>query len=375
MGSKSDLEEMVKLAYLRKYFHGKKVFFTGHTGFKGSWLLQILALMGAEVKGYALAPEKSGDLFNLIDGEDLCKSSVLNDIRDATKLRHELIHFEPDFVFHMAAQPLVLEGYKEPLYTFEVNAQGTANLLDSIRYLQKRCVVVCITTDKVYENQDGNRAFKESDKLGGYDPYSASKAAAEIIISSYRNSFFNEKDYEVHLKSIVSVRAGNVIGGGDFADNRIIPDIVKSLKNDDEIVLRNPQATRPWQHVIEPLGAYLLLATKMVDEPTKYNSAFNIGPNESDVLSVESLTKIALAKAGKGSIKVEDHIHKVHEAATLSLDISKIKNEIGWTPRYDAKTAIEKTMEWYFDSRPADIKCLEHINEYFENRIDDADES
>lgn len=375
MGAKSNLEKMVTFSALRNHFKGKKVFITGHTGFKGSWLLQIVSLLGAEVKGYALAPEKSGDLFHLIDGESLCKSSVINDIRDAAKLRHELIHFEPDFVFHMAAQPLVLEGYQQPLYTFEVNAQGTANLLDALRYLPKKCVVVCITTDKVYENNDGNRAFIESDKLGGYDPYSASKAAAEIIISSYRNSFFNANNYEAHQKSLVSVRAGNVIGGGDFADNRIIPDIVKALKNNAEILLRNPHATRPWQHVIEPLGAYLLLASKMVESPTKYTDAYNIGPNEADVLSVESLTRIAIEKAGTGSIKIVENLQKVHEASTLRLDISKIKEDIGWVPTYNARTAIEKTIEWYFDNRPADIKCIEHINAYFDNSIEDADES
>ncbi|MBK8145236.1 MAG: CDP-glucose 4,6-dehydratase [Bacteroidetes bacterium] len=366
---------MVTFSALRNHFKGKKVFITGHTGFKGSWLLQIVSLLGAEVKGYALAPEKSGDLFHLIDGESLCKSSVINDIRDAAKLRHELIHFEPDFVFHMAAQPLVLEGYQQPLYTFEVNAQGTANLLDALRYLPKKCVVVCITTDKVYENNDGNRAFIESDKLGGYDPYSASKAAAEIIISSYRNSFFNANNYEAHQKSLVSVRAGNVIGGGDFADNRIIPDIVKALKIMPKFYCGNPHATRPWQHVIEPLGAYLLLASKMVESPTKYTDAYNIGPNEADVSSVESLTRIAIEKAGTGSIKIVENLQKVHEASTLRLDISKIKEDIGWVPTYNARTAIEKTIEWYFDSRPADIKCIEHINAYFDNSIEDADES
>lgn len=356
---------MVTLAHLKKYFNGKKVFLTGHTGFKGAWFLQILSMLGAEVKGFSLPPENEGDLYNLINGDKLCKSSIFHDIRDADKLRHELLHYDPDFIFHMAAQPLVLEGYNEPLYTFEVNTQGTANVLDAVRFLDKKCIVVCITTDKVYENHDGNIAFKEDDKLGGYDPYSASKAAAEIIISSYRNSFFNVKEIGNHKKSVVSVRAGNVIGGGDFAQNRIIPDIVKAIKKNEKIVLRNPHATRPWQHVIEPLGAYLLLASRMVDNPLKHNTAYNIGPNEADVLSVEKLTNIAIQTAETGSVHIEENANKPHEAATLMLDISKIKNDIGWQPTYNAQTAIEKTIAWYFDNRKADVKCAEHINEYF----------
>ncbi len=366
---------MVSIHYLRKYFAGKKVFLTGHTGFKGSWMLQILSILGADVKGYSLAPEKPDDLYNLIDGDSLCKSSVLFDIRDAARVRKEILHYEPDFIFHLAAQPLVLQGYKEPLYTFEVNGQGTANVLDALKYLEKKCVAVMITTDKVYENLDDNTLFKESDKLGGYDPYSASKAVAEIIISSYRSSFFNNEKIIQHQKSVASVRAGNVIGGGDMADNRIVPDIIRSIKNNETVTLRNPHATRPWQHVLEPLGAYLLLASKMVDDKVRYNSSYNLGPDKEDVLTVEELTKIAIAKAGRGDLKIEDNPNKPHEAATLMLDISKAKNELNWAPKFDATTAIEKTVEWYLDDAPADIKCIQQINDYFENVINDAEES
>ncbi|MBK9483131.1 MAG: CDP-glucose 4,6-dehydratase [Bacteroidetes bacterium] len=365
MGNESNLEKMVTYSYLKKYFEGKKVFLTGHTGFKGSWLLQILEVLGAEVKGFALPPENDHDLYHLINGDQLCKSSILHDIRDASKLRYELLHYEPDFVFHMAAQPLVLESYKEPLYTFEVNAQGTANVLDALKHLQKKCVVVCITTDKVYENNDGHKAFKEDDKLGGYDPYSASKAAAEIIISSYRSSFFNPEHAHIHQKAIASVRAGNVIGGGDFATNRIIPDIVKAIKAGEEIILRNPHATRPWQHVIEPLGAYLLIATKMAEDAKKYSTAYNIGPNPQDVLSVEMLTQIAIQQAATGTYRIQEHTQKPHEASTLMLDISKVTQDTGWQPVYNAQKAIAKTMDWYFDTRNAATKCTEHIHEYF----------
>ena len=373
MGNKSNMEKMVTLAYLKKYFQGKKVFVTEHTGFKGTWLIQILALLEAKVKGFALAPENNYDLYPQIDGNSLCES-IIHDIRDNDKLQEEIFNFEPDFIFHLAAQPIVLEGYKNPLYTFEVNALGTANLLNALRYFNKKCVVVCITTDKVYENNDDNTFFSEQHKLGGYDPYSASKAAAEIIISSYRNSFFNNSDFSIHQKSIASVRAGNVIGGGDYAPNRIIPDIVKAIQFDKPILLRNPHATRPWQHVIEPLSAYLFLATKMMNEPLSFNTAYNIGPNENDVLAVEELTKVAIQTVGKGTIVKENNLKKPHEAATLMLDINKIKNEIGWEPVYNSKTAIEKTISWYFDEREPGIKCSELINDYFHNKIDDTNE-
>lgn len=366
MGHKPGLEKMVSFEILKSVFRGKKVFLTGHTGFKGAWMLQLLSLLGAEVKGFALSPLFDFDLYHLIDGDQLCKSSVIDDIRNADRLRHELIHFEPDFVFHMAAQPLVLQGYEQPLYTFEVNTQGTANLLEAVRFLSKRCVVVCITTDKVYENHDTGAAFVESDKLGGYDPYSASKAAAEIVVSSYRNSFFNDQHFDRHQKSLASVRAGNVIGGGDFSPNRIIPDIVRALKEDKEITLRNPNATRPWQHVIEPLVAYLWLAAKMHEQPVALNSAFNIGPEKDDVLSVEALTQIAIQCAGRGVVRVEDNVIKLHEAATLMLDNQKIKTAIGWQPIYKAAQAIEQTISWYFDLRTATEKCAGQIHQYFE---------
>ncbi len=358
---------MVTIEHLGKYFKGKKVFLTGHTGFKGAWMVQILSMLGAEIKGYALAPEKDGDLYNLINGNALCQSSIVHDIRDAEAVRRELVRFEPDFVFHFAAQPLVIRGYEEPLYTFEVNGQGTANVLDALKFLEKRSVAVMVTTDKVYENLDDNTLFKETDKLGGYDPYSASKAVAEIIISSYRSSFFNHEKIDVHQKSIASVRAGNVIGGGDFADNRIVPDIVRAIKKNDLVTLRNPHATRPWQHVLEPLGAYLLLATKMVDNDVKYNTSYNLGPKKMDVLTVEELTRIAIAKAGKGSYQIEENQNKLHEASNLMLDIDKAKRELGWWPKFDSRTAIEKTVEWYLDDETdATTKCQRQIQEYFE---------
>lgn len=364
MGNKSNLEIMVSLPHFRNYFEGKKVFLTGHTGFKGSWLLQILAMCNAEIKGFSLAPQKEIDLYNQIDGDRLC-DSIIHDLRDAEFLKKEIVDFQPDYIFHLAAQPLVIEGYQNPLYTFEVNAQGTANVLDAIRGLEKPCVAVMITTDKVYENHDDNSLFHEEDKLGGYDPYSASKAACEIVISSYRNSFFNPKNYYNHQKVIVSMRAGNVIGGGDYADNRIIPDIIKSIQQNELLTLRNPLATRPWQHVLEPLGAYLLVATKAFDHPLDFATSYNIGPEKEDVLSVENLTQIAIETMQKGQYEIAKEAPKLHEAATLMLDISKIKKEMNWLPKWNAKQAIQNTILWYVNEENATSKCTAEIKNYF----------
>jgi CDP-glucose 4,6-dehydratase len=365
---------MVTLKQLQPYFTGKNVVVTGHTGFKGAWLLQILQQLGANISGLALEPEHHTDLYNLIDGEQICKKSVYQDIRDARSVQQFIISAEPDFVFHMAAQPLVLEGYSQPLYTFDVNAQGTANLLEAVRQLNKKCVCICITTDKVYENNDSGKAFIESDALGGYDPYSASKAAAEIIIASYRSSFFNTASYSSHQKSLASVRAGNVIGGGDFAHNRIVPDIVKALQTNQVIELRNPKATRPWQHVIEPLAAYLLLATKMWDHPTDYCQAYNIGPKLEDVISVSSLVDVAINVWQGGSWRDISSEHQVHEAQQLVLDITKIKEDLGWEPMLPVTAAIEHTINWYKDTDEAAVKCLRLIRHYFGANITDADD-
>jgi CDP-glucose 4,6-dehydratase len=366
---------MVDFATLRPYYEGKKVFLTGHTGFKGTWMLQVLNRLGAVVKGFSLPPQHSSDLYNLVLGDELCHSSILHDIRDADRVRKEILHFEPDFIFHLAAQPLVLQGYEEPLYTFEVNTQGTANVLDALRFLNNDCASVIITTDKVYENKEGGRAFQEDDKLGGYDPYSASKAACEIVISSYRSSYFQKGANLTHLKPVASVRAGNVIGGGDFAENRIIPDIIKSISSGQKISLRNPHSTRPWQHVLEPIGVYLLLGTRLIDNPYEYDQAYNIGPKPNDGLTVEELTQIAIERAGRGSYEVAQLANAPHEAKTLSLDIEKVKKVLGWTPKYDSREAICKTIDWYMDAAHADVKCQTQINDYFNASIQHAEDN
>lgn len=361
------MEKMVTAADLRKVFSGKRVFLTGHTGFKGAWMLQILNWLGANVKGYALAPERQNDLYNQLDGDNLCYSSVIADICDMKKLQTEIVRFEPDFIFHFAAQPLVRRGYDVPAYTFMVNAQGTAHVLDAMRSLVPAAVGVMITTDKVYDNPERGLPFSEDDNLGGYDPYSASKAAAEIVISSYRRSFFNPFDYSNHEKSIASARAGNVIGGGDYSDNRIVPDIVRAISFGETVGLRNPASIRPWQHVLEPLGAYLLLAAKMSTDPISYSTAYNFGPNPEDMLTVEDLTKTFIESYKAGSYKIFKEEGAPHEAKLLLLDSSRALEHLGWKSKMDARTAIRWTAEWYANKdQSASEKCLQQIKQYFE---------
>jgi len=357
------------LDLLKNTFAGKRVFLTGHTGFKGAWMLQILNWLGADVKGYSLAPEKSRDLYNQIDGDSLCYASVTGDLRDLHKLQGEMIRFAPHFVFHLAAQSLVRRSYEEPVDTFIVNTIGTANILQAMRGLENPCTGLMITTDKVYENPERGVPFREDDKLGGYDPYSASKAAAEIVVDSFRRSFFHPDKYDMHGKSIASVRAGNVIGGGDYADDRIVPDIVRAIEQEAHVVLRNPKSIRPWQHVLEPLSGYLLLAAKMVAQPVKLSSAYNFGPGPQDEKSVEELTRIFLSTFGKEAhYEVHQSDSNPHEAKLLLLDSSKAANEIGWQPQLDANRAIEWTAEWYADrtTKPGD-KCMAQILDYFSN--------
>lgn len=355
------------LELLKKTFAGKRVFLTGHTGFKGAWLLQILNGLGADVKGYSLAPEKDKDLYIQVGGDKLCYSSVLADVCDLKNLQGEMVRFEPHFVFHLAAQSLVRRSYDMPVESFMVNTMGTAHILEAMRGLPGECMGLMITTDKVYENPERGVAFTEEDKLGGYDPYSASKAAAEIVVSSFRRSFFNPDKYEQHRKSIASVRAGNVIGGGDYSDDRIIPDIVRAIESLNTVTLRNPRSVRPWQHVLEPLSAYLLLAAKMVEEPQRFSAAFNFGPDKGDELSVEELTKIFLKAYGRDvQYEVEQSDKNPHEANLLLLDSSKAHNELGWKPKLNARQAIEWSAEWYADkSRSAHEKCSAQIEKYF----------
>lgn len=356
---------MVDANYLTSVFKGKRVFVTGHTGFKGAWLIQILHWLGADVKGYSLAPEKDNDLYNQVYGDKLCYSSVTGDIKDLYLLQGEMVRFEPHFVFHLAAQSLVRRSYDMPVDTFMVNAQGTAHVLEAIRSMKHPCVGLMITTDKVYENPERGIAFKEDDKLGGHDPYSASKAAAEIVVESYRRSFFSPETYDTHHKSIAAVRAGNVIGGGDYSDDRIIPDIVRALEFGETVGLRNPASVRPWQHVLEPLGAYLLLAAKMAEAPVSYSTAFNFGPLPDDMLTVEELTRIFIERFGTGDYKKTENTGAVHEAKLLLLDSSKAKEMLNWEPKLDARAAITWAADWYAGKEDAHTRCMKQVVNYF----------
>ena len=341
-----NMVESLLFEKLRNTYQGKKVFLTGHTGFKGAWMLKTLSLLGAEVKGYALAPQTKDDLFCLIEGEQICES-VIADLRDKKRLEFEIVNFQPDFVFHLAAQPLVRLSYEIPAETFEVNVIGTANVLDAVRLLDKKCNVVLITTDKVYHNNEWIYPYRENDRLGGYDPYSASKACAELVIDSYRNSFFNIKDYDNHLKGIAVARAGNVIGGGDWSQDRLIPDIAKAFAAEKPVVIRNPNSVRPWQHVLEPVVGYLLLGANLTSDPVKFSQAYNFGPHLSDALPVEEMLKLAIQSWGKGEYIVEKLKGQPHEAGLLKLDISKAINDLQWHPKMDAQQAVSMTMDWY----------------------------
>jgi len=356
------MESLVGLQQLRSIYNGKKVFLTGHTGFKGTWLNAILYKLGANVKGYALEPEESRPFNELFKPYNFCQS-IIADIRDKKRLQSEIMSFQPDFVFHLAAQPLVLRSYEIPAETFEINVTGTANLLESIIPLKKKCSVLVVTTDKVYENKEEDVVYKESDRLGGHDPYSASKACAELVVDSFRSSFFNIS--QTHQKGIASARAGNVIGGGDWSANRIIPDTIKALLKNESILIRNPNSVRPWQHVLEPLIGYLLLNGHLCDNPDKFSKAYNFGPFVNDHLTVQELVNLALKLWGNGTFELAGNADKVHEASLLQLDIDQAIRELDWKPRLTASEAIRWTMEWYRKETTAQADfTFEQIDNY-----------
>ena len=359
---------MAKLERLKRCFGCKKVFLTGHTGFKGSWLLQILSLADADLKGYALPPGGPGDLdggdwhYDVIGGDTLCQS-VIADIRDVDRLTDEIVQFQPDYLFHLAAQSLVRPSYREPLETFAVNAMGTVHVLEALRALDQPCAAVIVTTDKVYENRELQHPFRECDPLGGHDPYSASKAMAEIVAQSYRSSFFcRDDDSREHGKAIATARAGNVIGGGDYAADRIIPDIVRAMRAGEPVAVRNPTAIRPWQHVLEPLAGYLELAARLAEDGDKLSGAWNFGPRLEDTLSVEQIVQIALECWGSGEYETPELKNQPHEAGTLKLDISKATDALNWAPKLSAAEAIDWTIRWYRE--PSAEMSLDQVQAY-----------
>lgn len=353
---------------IQNKFNGKKVFVTGHTGFKGSWMIKCLSMFGADIKAYSLPPKNQKDNYNLIQASSICESEI-GDIRDYDKLRKSICEFKPDFIFHLAAQSLVYKSYQDPLETYETNVMGTANLLLSLKSLNAPCVVSVITTDKVYKNKEWIYPYREIDQLGGYDPYSSSKACTEILVDSFRNSFFSRATYKQHGIQISTARAGNVIGGGDWAENRIVPDIVRSILSNKVLELRSPKAVRPWQHVLEPLNGYFTLAEKMYHNPLKYDGEWNFGPDNKSFTTVEDLTRIAIDALGKGSYKDISDKEKLHETSFLLLENFKSKRYLNWKPQMSDKKAIEWTVEWYkqfLEDRSQCINITENqIKSYF----------
>lgn len=327
-------------------YNGRRILVTGHTGFKGSWLCLWLTSLGAKVTGYALDPPTKPSLFNLCRIDKLL-NSVIADVRDSKKFTKTVLSVKPDIVIHMAAQPLVRDSYKVPAATYEINVMGTVNLFEAVRKCNSVRAVINVTTDKCYENKEWPWGYKEDEQLGGFDPYSNSKACSELVTAAYRSSFFNPGEYKKHGVAVASVRAGNVIGGGDWATDRLIPDCVRALLKEQKIVIRNPKAIRPWQYVLEPLRGYLMLADKLYTKGPQYAGAWNFGPEDADAKSVEWVVKSLCEKwGGKAAYKVDKGIHP-HEAHCLKLDSSKARNELGWKPKLDLRLAIEKTAEWY----------------------------
>ena len=359
------MENLVAGENISSFFYKKKVFITGHTGFKGSWLIAALHKFGAQVKGYALQPEQSGGLFDYLEPLSIAKS-VINDIRFKNILEEELLNFQPDIIYHLAAQPLVRRSYKIPAETFEINVTGTANLLEAAGKLKNKCSIIIITTDKVYQNKEKDILYKEDDVLGGYDPYSASKACAEIVTDSFRKSFFNFAEYPTHQKAVSTVRAGNVIGGGDWSTDRLLPDIIHYLVSGKPVMVRNPEAVRPWQHVLEAITGYLLLGMKLHVYPENYSQAFNFGPQPADHLPVKEVVEKAINIWGSGSWKDVSDKNQPHEAGLLKLDISKAMKALNWKPKLNADEAIRWTVEWYKqkEDRKADF-TFSQIEEYF----------
>ena len=323
------------------YYENKTVFLTGHTGFQGAWLSLWLSLLGAKVIGYSLPPPTTPSLFNLLNLKKTV-TSITEDVNNKNKLHSKLLKHKPDLVIHLAAQSLVKKSYKEPLETLTTNIIGTANLLESIRDIPtiKNCLIM--TSDKAYENKEWNRAYREDDSMGGFDPYSASKGAAELIVSSYRRSFFNQKNDP----GIATIRAGNVIGGGDWAKDRLIPDCIRALLSNEKIILRNPHATRPWQYVLESLSGLLLIGSKLSKNRKKFSGGWNVGPTISKNISVQEIAKKITSKWGKGSIQIKKQDH--HEANNLKLDSTKILSLLKWKSTFSIEQSINETLDWYF---------------------------
>lgn len=324
-----------------QFWQGKKVFLTGHTGFKGSWLSLWLAKLGAEVHGYALEPDTSPNLFTVAGVEEVLSSSTIADIRDSDALSLALQASGAEVVFHLAAQPLVRYSYAEPVETYATNVMGTVNLLEAIRHIKSVKTVVNVTTDKCYENREWVWPYREEEAMGGHDPYSSSKACSEIVTAAYRRSFLAEQGV-----AVASARAGNVIGGGDWSVDRLVPDFLKAMDAKQSLLIRSPNAIRPWQHVLEPLSGYIMLAENLSRQPNQFSEAWNFGPAEDDARTVQWIVE-QLVAATPGAVWEIDGNPQLHEAGYLKLDSSKARARLDWKPRWNLKSALNKTIEWH----------------------------
>jgi CDP-glucose 4,6-dehydratase len=342
------------------FWQNKRVFLTGHTGFKGSWLSIWLNSLGSVVRGYSLMPPTTPALYDEA-GVGGIVDSVIGDIRDLESLKKSMTEFNPDILIHMAAQPLVRYSYNEPLETYDTNVMGTAKVLESARFCPNLKSIICVTTDKCYENKEWFWGYRENEPLGGHDPYSSSKACAELVTSSYRDSFLNEKNV-----GLASVRAGNVIGGGDWAEDRLIPDILRAFEKNNPVVIRNPKSTRPWQHVLEPLSGYLVLAQKLYLEPQSYAEGWNFGPRDEDVQPVDWILDKMVSSWGGANWVLDSDAHP-HEAGYLKLDISKANAKLKWAPVWRLEQTLEKIIKWHRAWLNEDDMmsiCRNEINEY-----------
>lgn len=350
------------------FWKGKKVFLTGHTGFKGSWLSIWLHQLGANVCGYALEPNTNPSLFKLANIDNLVKSHI-GDIRDLEHLKKSMQEFQPDIIMHMAAQPLVRESYENPVDTYATNVMGTVNVLESARFCKSVKAILNITTDKVYENKEWAWGYREIDRLGGYDPYSNSKACSELVTNSYINSFFNPDKFQEHGVAIATARAGNVIGGGDWSKDRLVPDILKSIENNEDIILRNPNAIRPWQHVLEPLSGYLMLVEKLFSEGITWNGSWNFGPHTTNMQTVEYIaSQLKMLLGNESDLIINASTTSLHETQTLKLDSSKANFNLKWQCKMDVNMTLEYVSEWHekYSIDSALLMCLKQINRYSE---------
>jgi len=349
-----------------EFWEGKRVFLTGHTGFKGSWLSLWLQSLGAELTGFSLAPPTQPSLFEMARVGD-GMHSIIGDIRDLAGLREAMVEAKPEIVIHMAAQPLVRYSYENPVETYATNVMGTVHLFEAVRATPSVKAVVNITTDKCYENREWAWGYRENEPMGGYDPYSNSKGCAELVTSAYRSSYFNPLDYSKHGVALASVRAGNVIGGGDWAQDRLIPDIISAFSEGRPVVIRSPHAIRPWQHVLEPLRGYLMLAERLYSDGVAYAEGWNFGPNEADVKSVEWIVGTLAEQWGNDANWTLDQSTHPHEATYLKLDISKARSRLGWQPALTLSQSLQMIVDWYRDYKnKADMRyaVLEQISTY-----------